>query len=76
MWEKMPQEGNNTGEQMAFNRDETQFLHSFLSDVTPVPEKVSVQYLQNIARLRLCLTLAAKLIGDNASGKIQQSYFW
>ncbi|XP_074524614.1 E3 ubiquitin-protein ligase rnf213-alpha-like [Halichoeres trimaculatus] len=65
MWEKMPQEGNNTGELIPFNKDETQFLHHFLSDVTPVPEKVSVQYLQNIARLRLCLSLAAQLISGN-----------
>ncbi|XP_034559632.1 E3 ubiquitin-protein ligase rnf213-alpha-like isoform X2 [Notolabrus celidotus] len=67
MWEKMPQGDNKAEELMSFTKDETQFLKLFLSDVTPVPEKVSVQYLQYIARLRLCLTLAAQLISDNIS---------
>ncbi|CAJ1060881.1 E3 ubiquitin-protein ligase rnf213-alpha-like isoform X2 [Xyrichtys novacula] len=67
LWEKMPQDGCKAKELMLFTRGETTFLDFFLSDVTPMPEKVSVQHLQYIARLRLCLTFAASLIGDHLS---------
>ncbi|XP_060889951.1 E3 ubiquitin-protein ligase rnf213-alpha-like [Labrus mixtus] len=67
MWERMPQEGNKTKELVPFADDETQFLRSFLDDVTSVPETVSIQHLQHIAGLRVCLTLAAKIISDNLS---------
>ncbi|XP_044056409.1 E3 ubiquitin-protein ligase rnf213-alpha-like isoform X2 [Siniperca chuatsi] len=68
MWEKMPQEGNKTEEVKPFYNDETQFLRSFLAEVTSVPATVSIQHLQHIARLRLSLTMAAQLISDNLCG--------
>ncbi|XP_041646892.1 E3 ubiquitin-protein ligase rnf213-alpha-like isoform X2 [Cheilinus undulatus] len=67
MWEKMPQEGNKTEELVSFTDNETQFLRFFLANVPSVPETVSVQYLRDIARMRLCLTLAAQLISDSLS---------
>ncbi len=68
MWEKMPQEGIKSEELKAFSNDETQFLLFFLEKVTIVPT-VTIQHLQHIARLRLCLTMAAMLINDRLSGK-------
>uniref|UniRef100_UPI0037E99DD8 E3 ubiquitin-protein ligase rnf213-alpha-like n=1 Tax=Semicossyphus pulcher TaxID=241346 RepID=UPI0037E99DD8 len=67
MWEKMPQEGNKAEKLMSVITEETQFVHFFLTDVTSVPETVSIQHLQYIARLRLCLFLAAQLISENLS---------
>ncbi|XP_071342169.1 E3 ubiquitin-protein ligase rnf213-alpha-like isoform X2 [Trachinotus anak] len=67
MWEKMPLEDNKTEELKPFFRDETQFLHFLLDEVTSVPTTVSIQHLQNIARLRLSLTMASSLITDYLS---------
>lgn len=69
MWEKMPQESNKAEALRPFFSDETQFLNFFLAEVTSVPETMSIQHLQHIARLRLSLTMAAQLISDNASGE-------
>ncbi|KAM9358387.1 E3 ubiquitin-protein ligase rnf213-alpha-like [Symphorus nematophorus] len=66
MWEKMPQE-DKAEELKAFSSGETQFLQSFLKEVTSVPATVSIQHLQHIARLRLSLTVAAQLISDSLS---------
>ena len=68
MWEKMPQE-DKAEELKDFSSGETQFLHFFLTEVTSVPAAVSIQHLQHIARLRLSLTVAAKLISDRLSGE-------
>ncbi|XP_029904896.1 E3 ubiquitin-protein ligase rnf213-alpha-like [Myripristis murdjan] len=68
MWEKMPQEGNKAEELQPFLTEETQFLHHFLGAVAQPPAAVSIQHLQHVARLRLCLTLAAQLISDMLSG--------
>ncbi|KAK2835329.1 hypothetical protein Q5P01_015813 [Channa striata] len=67
MWEKMPQNHNNAEELGSFCSSETQFLQYFLTELTSVPAIVSIQHLQHIARLRLCLTMAAQLISSNLS---------
>uniref|UniRef100_A0A8C8GD14 RING-type E3 ubiquitin transferase n=1 Tax=Oncorhynchus tshawytscha TaxID=74940 RepID=A0A8C8GD14_ONCTS len=53
--ERMPQE--NTCLQ-----EETEFLHHFLDSVTDSAETVTIEYLQQIARVRLCLGKAAHLL--------------
>ncbi|XP_035509925.1 E3 ubiquitin-protein ligase rnf213-alpha-like [Morone saxatilis] len=67
MWEKMPQEGDKAEEFKASFNNEIKFIHFFLAEVTSVPATVSVQHLQHIAKLRLSLTVAAKLISDSLS---------
>ncbi|XP_059197009.1 E3 ubiquitin-protein ligase rnf213-alpha-like [Centropristis striata] len=63
MWEKIPQEGNKAKELKTFYDDETRFL----DEVSSVPAAVSIQHLQHIARLRLCLSMAAQLVSDRLS---------
>ncbi|XP_051231949.1 LOW QUALITY PROTEIN: E3 ubiquitin-protein ligase rnf213-alpha-like [Dicentrarchus labrax] len=67
MWEKMPQEGDKAEEFKASFNNEIKFIRFFLAEVTSVPATVSVQHLQHIAKLRLSLTVAAKLISDSLS---------
>uniref|UniRef100_A0A3Q4I5J3 RING-type E3 ubiquitin transferase n=1 Tax=Neolamprologus brichardi TaxID=32507 RepID=A0A3Q4I5J3_NEOBR len=67
IWEKMPQEGNKAAELQCFI-NETQFLQSFLAEVTSAPATVSIQHLQHIARLRVTLIMASQLISDRLSG--------
>ncbi|XP_067369794.1 E3 ubiquitin-protein ligase rnf213-alpha-like [Channa argus] len=67
MWENMPQDHSNAEELRPFCSSETQFLQDFLADITSVPAVMSIQHLQHIARLRLCLTMAAQLISSNLS---------
>ncbi|XP_036840034.1 E3 ubiquitin-protein ligase rnf213-alpha-like isoform X4 [Oncorhynchus mykiss] len=59
--ERMPQE--NTCLQ-----EETEFLHHFLDSVTDSAETVTIEYLQQIARVRLCLGKAAHLLHSMLSG--------
>lgn len=65
----MPQEGNKAAELQCFI-NETQFLQSFLAEVTSAPATVSIQHLQHIARLRVTLIMASQLISDRLSGEI------
>uniref|UniRef100_A0A3Q4I151 RING-type E3 ubiquitin transferase n=1 Tax=Neolamprologus brichardi TaxID=32507 RepID=A0A3Q4I151_NEOBR len=64
IWEKMPQEGNKAAELQCFI-NETQFLQSFLAEVTSAPATVSIQHLQHIARLRVTLIMASQLISNH-----------
>ncbi|CAB1315530.1 unnamed protein product [Coregonus sp. 'balchen'] len=43
-------------------KEETEFLHHFLDSVTDSAETVTIEYLQQIARVRLCLGMAAHLL--------------
>ncbi|CAI5685000.1 unnamed protein product [Oreochromis niloticus] len=67
IWEKMPLEGNKAAELQCFT-NETQFLRLFLEEDTSAPATVCIQHLQHIARLRVTLTMAAKLISDRLPG--------
>ncbi|KAM6938634.1 E3 ubiquitin-protein ligase rnf213-alpha-like [Lycodopsis pacificus] len=67
MWEKIPQESDPAKELKLFYNDETQFLRCILAGVPSVQATASIQHLQQIARLRLSLTMAAQLISDNLS---------
>ena len=69
LWEKLPLETNKI-ETLQFYRNETQFIHNYLTEVAAAPATVSIQLLQHIARLRLTLTMAAQLICDKCSGEI------
>uniref|UniRef100_A0A674AMJ9 RING-type E3 ubiquitin transferase n=1 Tax=Salmo trutta TaxID=8032 RepID=A0A674AMJ9_SALTR len=53
--ERMPQE-------YTCLQEETEFLHHFLDSVTDSAETVTIEYLQQIARVRLCLGKAAHLL--------------
>ncbi|XP_025754625.1 E3 ubiquitin-protein ligase rnf213-alpha isoform X3 [Oreochromis niloticus] len=67
IWEKMPLEGNKAAE-LQFFTNETQFLRLFLEEDASAPATVCIQHLQHIARLRVTLTMAAKLISDRLPG--------
>ncbi|XP_055725706.1 E3 ubiquitin-protein ligase rnf213-alpha-like [Salvelinus fontinalis] len=59
--ERMPQE-------CTCLQEETEFLHHFLDSVTDSAETVTIEYLQQIARVRLCLGKAAHLLHSMLSG--------
>ncbi|XP_072245329.1 E3 ubiquitin-protein ligase rnf213-alpha-like [Leuresthes tenuis] len=63
LWEKLPLETD----EVVFYRNETQFIHNYLTEFAAAPATVSIQLLQHIARLRLTLTMAAQLICDKCS---------
>ncbi|KAK9519509.1 hypothetical protein VZT92_022235 [Zoarces viviparus] len=67
MWEKIPQESDPAKELKLFYNDETQFLRCILAEIPSVQATVSIQHLQQIARLRLSLTMAAQLISHDLS---------
>ncbi|KAM4629855.1 E3 ubiquitin-protein ligase rnf213-alpha-like [Polymixia lowei] len=60
MWERLPQEHNKPEELQPYLHEETNFLEHFLT--TPCPQTVSIEHLQDIARVRLSLTMATQLI--------------
>ncbi|KAI1884420.1 hypothetical protein AGOR_G00226220 [Albula goreensis] len=51
-------------ERLACLQDERNFLCDFLSSSGTSPEMATIEYLQQIARVRLCLDMATKLLVD------------
>uniref|UniRef100_A0A8C7KKT6 RING-type E3 ubiquitin transferase n=1 Tax=Oncorhynchus kisutch TaxID=8019 RepID=A0A8C7KKT6_ONCKI len=57
-----PHECQKPADQQAYLQKETEFLSQFLDSVTVSAETVTIEYLQQIARVRLCLDTAAHLL--------------
>ncbi|KAJ8011123.1 hypothetical protein DPEC_G00054920 [Dallia pectoralis] len=66
--DKMANESHKPGHQQAYLEDETRFLGHFLDIVDESTETVTIEYLQQIARVRLCLDKAAQLLHKKQSG--------
>ena len=73
MFDRKPHECQKPADQQAYLQKETEFLSHFLDSVTASAETVTIEYLQQIARVRLCLDTAAHLLHSTQSGKNTQS---
>nr|XP_029476924.1 E3 ubiquitin-protein ligase rnf213-alpha-like [Oncorhynchus nerka] len=71
MFDRKPHECQKPADQQAYLQKETEFLSHFLDSVTASAETVTIEYLQQIARVRLCLDTAAHLLHSTQSGECE-----
>ncbi|XP_034144887.1 E3 ubiquitin-protein ligase rnf213-alpha isoform X2 [Esox lucius] len=71
MLDKMSDGCHRPGDQKAYLEEETRFLGHFQDMVNRSTEKVTIEYLQQIARVRLGLDLAAQLLHRKQSGEFE-----
>ncbi|XP_029582376.1 E3 ubiquitin-protein ligase rnf213-alpha isoform X4 [Salmo trutta] len=71
MFDRKPHECQKPADQQAYLQNETEFLRHFLDFVTASAETVTIEYLQQIARVRLCLDMAAHLLHSIQSGECE-----
>ena len=67
----MPQEFTRAEEQQAYFHEETGFLNNVLNSMTESPIEVSIEQLQDIARIRLSLSMASEMITNLPSGETE-----
>ncbi|XP_042164105.1 E3 ubiquitin-protein ligase rnf213-alpha-like [Oncorhynchus tshawytscha] len=71
MFDRKPHECQKPADQQAYLQKEAEFLSHFLDSVTASAETVTIEYLQQIARVRLCLDTAAHLLHSTQSGECE-----
>ncbi|XP_041751484.2 E3 ubiquitin-protein ligase rnf213-alpha-like [Coregonus clupeaformis] len=71
MLDRMPHECHKPADQQTYLPKETEFLRHFLDSVIESAETVTIEHLQQIARVRLCLDMASHLLHSTQSGECE-----